>query len=107
MAERVNDRITPTVDLAGLARSSERELDAAPKSDIRRLAPMTAVPWLMMTLDQLRELPIDPPAAFLVSLVDGQCTVEMIADVAAMPRQDVARTFAMLAELGAVELRST
>ncbi len=105
MAGAKDDRITPAVDLASLARSSERELEVAPTSEVRELAPMTVVPWLMVTLDQLRELPIDPRAAFLVSLADGQCTIETIAEVAAMPREEVAQIFATLAELGAVELR--
>jgi hypothetical protein len=41
----------------------------------------------------------------LVSLVDGQCSVETIADVAGIPREDAVEIFATLAMLGAVELR--
>ncbi len=105
MGSRQPDRITPTVDLAPLARTSEDESALSPPSQVRIVPLGAAVPWLMVTLDELRELPIDPRAAYLVSLVDGQCSVEMIADVAGMPRAEVAGVFAMLARLGAVELR--
>jgi hypothetical protein len=100
-----NDRITPAVDLATLARSSERELETAPTSDVHPLFTPDLVPWLMVTLEQLRELPIDPRAAFLVSLVDGQCSMGMIADVAGIPAEEAAEIFAMLVQLGAIELR--
>ncbi len=63
------------------------------------------VPWLVVTPDRLRDLPIDPRAAYLVSLADGQCSVETIADVAGIPREDVVEIFATLVQLGAVELR--
>lgn len=105
MGSHQQDRITPTVDLAPLARTSEDEGEGSPPSQVRLVALGAAVPWLMVTLDELRELPIDPRAAYLVSLVDGHCSIEMIADVAGMPRVEVAGVFAMLARLGAVELR--
>ncbi len=104
MASDNQDRITPTVDLAKLARSSAGEREE-PTSEVRPALHLHRVPWLMITLDRLQELPIDPRAAFLISLVDGQCSVETIADIAAMPRGEVAETFGMLEELGAIELR--
>jgi hypothetical protein len=93
------------VDLAKLARSSEQEIEAAPASEVRPLVSLSMVPWLMVTLDQLRELPIDPRAAFLVTLVDGQCSVEMIADIACVPKDEAIGIFATLLQLGAVQLR--
>jgi len=100
-----HDRLTPTVDLGRFARDSEREIEEAPTSNVRALVSPSMVPWLVVTLDELRELPIDPRAAYLVSLVDGQCSVEMIADVAGIPGDDVIEIFATLVQLGAVELR--
>ncbi|HEX8789598.1 MAG TPA: hypothetical protein VF765_01505 [Polyangiaceae bacterium] len=105
MSSRQLDRITPTVDLAPLARTAEDESEASPPSQVRLIALGSTVPWLMVTLDELRGLPIDPRAAYLVSLVDGQCSLEMIADIAGMERSVVAGVFAMLARLGAIELR--
>jgi len=97
--------VTPAVDLGSFARASEREIEKAPTSTVRALASPSMVPWLVVTLDQLRDLPIDPRAAYLVSLADGQCSVETIADVAGIPREDVVEIFATLVQLGAVELR--
>jgi hypothetical protein len=99
------DRITPAVDLAGLARSAERE-PLAPASDVRPVVSSSMVPRVVVTLDELRDLPIDARAAFLVSLADGHCSVETIADVAGMPKDEVAAIFATLVQLGAVELAS-
>jgi hypothetical protein len=100
-----HDRDTPPVDLGDLARRSEREPEGEPSSGLRPRTSLSLVPWLMITLDRLSELPIEPNAAFLVSLVDGQCSVELIADIAGMPRDEVAGIFERLAQLGAVELR--
>jgi hypothetical protein len=101
-----NDRVTPTVDLAQFARGTEQEVDPAPTSNPRRrrvLSP-AMVPRLVVTLEQLRELPIDPRAAYLVSLVDGQCSVLTIADVAGVPEDEVLEMFGTLLQLGAVDL---
>jgi hypothetical protein len=105
VGSRKKERITRKVDLASFARDSERKPEVAPRSDVRQHLALELVPWLKVTLEQLRELPIDPRAAFLVSLVDGQCSVETIADVAGMPAFEAAEIFAMLAQLGAIELR--
>ena len=75
------------------------------QSDIRRVVPMQAVPWLVVTLEQLRRLPLDGRAGFIVSLIDGRCTVEMLLDVAGLPEDEVIALLAQLAELGAIELR--
>jgi hypothetical protein len=98
------DRITIPIDLAQAARGSEREL-LAPQSDVRPLVPMLGVPWLIITHDELRRLPLDSLAGFVVSLIDGRCTVEMILDVAGMPEDDVIALLRKLAELGAIEFR--
>jgi hypothetical protein len=63
------------------------------------------LPRLAVTVDQLRDLPIDPRAAFVVSLVDGYCSVGMIAHIAGLPGDDAIAIFAMLLQLGAIELR--
>lgn len=104
-ASHQHDRITPTVDLAPLATRTSEEERESPPSQVRLVALGSTVPWLMVTLEELRDLPIDPRAAYLVSLVDGQCSIEMIADIAGMPRAEVAGVFAMLGRLRAIELR--
>jgi hypothetical protein len=86
----------------------DRITEEEPPSGLRPRTSLTLVPWLMITLDQLSELPIEPNAAFLVSLVDGQRSVELIADIAGMRKrkEEVAGIFEGLAQLGAVELRA-
>ena len=73
--------------------------------EIQRVVPMDAVPWLLVTFDQLRHLPIDPRAGFLVSLIDGRSTVEMIVDLAGLPKPLTLRILAKLMALKAIELR--
>jgi hypothetical protein len=98
------DRITPTVDLRQAALSSELELDV-PSSSVRPLVPPFAVPWLTVTLDELRGLPLDHRAMFLVSLIDGTCSIEMLADISCRKLDEVTALFTMLVQAGAVELR--
>jgi hypothetical protein len=98
------DRITPPVDLRDAARATERKIEV-PESRGRPLVPSYAVPWLMVTNDELRELPLDHRAGFLVSLIDGACSVEMLADISGLGLDEVAAIFALLVRLGAVELR--
>jgi CheY-like chemotaxis protein len=76
-----------------------------PTREMRAVVSPSMVPRLAVTADQLRELPIDPRAAFLLSLVDNRCSVGMIADVAGIPMDDAISTFAMLVQLRIVELR--
>ena len=99
-----NDRITPAVDLSRAARDSERELEA-PDSTVRMVLPAAAVPWLLVTYDELRRLPLDSRDGFVLSLIDGRCTIEMILDIAAMPEDAVTEVLHRLLQLGAIELR--
>jgi proline racemase len=78
---------------------------SAPTEEVRALVSPAMLPQLAITSQQLRDLPIEPRAAFLLSLVDGQCSVGMIADIAGMSGDDAIAIFAMLIQFGAVELR--
>jgi hypothetical protein len=98
-----SDRITRPDDLSGLARDTEREFTAA-TSDIRRVVPLAAVPWLLATHEQLLALPLDSRAGFVLSLIDGRCTVEMILDIAGLPEDEAIGILDNLRELGAIEL---
>jgi hypothetical protein len=92
------------MDLSGLARESERELEAT-SSDIRRNVPMHAVPWLVMTLEQVMALPLDPRAGFLLSKIDGRSTVEMILDMSGIREDEVIAILGRMVELRVIELR--
>ena len=97
------DRKTLPVDL--------REFDTVDiaeewdSGEVRPLVPMKAVPWLVMTLEQIRALPVDHRAGFILSLIDGRCSVEMILDMAGLPEQLALRILATLMSHGAIELR--
>jgi len=75
------------------------------QSDIRPIVPMHAVPWLVVTHDELRRLPLDARGGFLVSLIDGRCTVEMLLDIAGLPEDEVIALLGQLTQWGAIELR--
>jgi hypothetical protein len=85
---------------------SDTDVDG-PTSEVRAIVPLFAVPWLALTLEGLRFLPLDPRAAYLLSLVDGECTVETILDicVAELGRDEALAILARLLHLGAIDLR--
>lgn len=97
------ERITPPVDLGTLARDTEREFEAA--SEIRPLMPGCAVPWLMVTCDELRQMPLTSRDGYVLSLIDGCLTVEMIVDLASLSADETLGALAKLLKLGAIELR--
>lgn len=97
------DRVTIPTDMRDLARQSDRDFEAA-SSDIRPMVPLHAVPWLIVTLDQVMELPLDTRAGRLLSLIDGRSTVEMILDMAGMPEDEAIAVLARLVELEVIEL---
>jgi hypothetical protein len=74
-------------------------------SDIRRVVPLDAVPWLVLSHEDLVALPLDSRAGFVLSLVDGRCTVEMILDVAAMDERETIDILGRLVRLGVLQLR--
>jgi hypothetical protein len=78
-----------------------------PASAVRPIVPLLAVPWLAITVEGLHVLPLDARSAYLLSLVDGQCNVEMILDICApeLTREDALAVFAYFIQLGAIELR--
>ncbi len=82
-------------------------LDEGPPSGIRPLVPLFAIPWLVIRLDGLRFLPLDARAGYLVSLIDGRCSVETILDICALEvhREDALEILATLLQLGVIELR--
>jgi CheY-like chemotaxis protein len=85
--------------------TGRRSDNATPTREMRAVVSPSMVPALTVTVDQLRELPIGPRAAFLVSLVDGRCSLGTIADVAGIPADEAIGIFAMLVQLRVVELK--
>lgn len=62
------------------------------------------VPRIAMAPEQLRQLNPDRWAAFLLSHVDGQSTIEEITDIAGMPRLDALRVLYELLQQGLIAI---
>ena len=67
--------------------------------------PLAAIPWLALTAEGLRVLPLDAQAALLLlSLVDGRNTFEVILGVCDIGRAEALVVLAHLLHVGAIEL---
>jgi hypothetical protein len=106
VANTRRERITLPHDIGGLADDTEREFTAA-SSDIRRVLPIAAVPWLIATHEEILALPLDGRAGFVLSLIDGRCTVEMILDIAGLPEDEAIDILNSLRQLGVIELHDS
>src|SRR5687768_1169125 len=70
-----------------------------------RIGPLDRVPNVLVPREQLRWLSIDHKAGFVLSLVDGVSSVEMIIDVSGMPELDTLRILAELTQQRIIALR--
>jgi len=66
---------------------------------------MTGAPTVTMPLADLRRLPLDHRAGFVLSLMDGSMDLETLVDASAMPREDILRIVRDLYQSGVVEFR--
>jgi hypothetical protein len=97
------ERIT-IPDLTPFGRRDELAFDAA-GSEIRPVVSLRAVPWLVVTYDEVRSLALDSRDGFVLSLVDGRLSVEAILDVAGFPEDETVGILVRLVRLGVIELR--
>jgi hypothetical protein len=70
-----------------------------------KLGPLDRVPVVMVARDQLRWLSIDHRAGFVLSLIDGVSSLEMILDVTGMPQLDGLRILSELAQQRIIAIR--
>jgi hypothetical protein len=70
-----------------------------------RLGPLDRVPLVVVPRTQMRWLSIDHRAGFVLSLIDGSSSVEMILDVCGMPRLDALRILHELVQQKIVSFR--
>jgi len=70
-----------------------------------RIGPLDRVPLVMVARDQLRWLTIDHRAGFVLSLVDGVSSLEMILDVSGMAELDALRILSELAQQRIISFR--
>jgi hypothetical protein len=66
---------------------------------------MVGAPIIMMSSNQLRRLPLDHHAGFLISLMDGTLDLDTVMELSAMPRAAALRVVRDLFESGVVEFR--
>jgi len=69
-----------------------------------RLGPLDRVPLVIVPRAQMRWLSIDHRAGFVLSLIDGASSIEMILDVSGMPRLDALRILHELVQQKIVDL---
>ncbi|HXN33432.1 MAG TPA: hypothetical protein VN894_16300 [Polyangiaceae bacterium] len=70
-----------------------------------RLGPLDRVPMVMVPRAQMRWLSMDHRAGFVLSLIDGSSSVEMILDVSGMPKLDALRILYDLVQQKIVSFR--
>jgi hypothetical protein len=70
-----------------------------------KIGPLTRVPIVEVARDQMRWLSIDHRAGFMLSLVDGVSSLEMILDVSGMPYLDALRILYELVQQRIISLR--
>jgi len=72
---------------------------------VTKIGPLDRVPTVAVPRDQLRWLSIDHRAGFVLSLVDGVSSLEMILDVSGMPELDTLRILSELAQQRIIAFR--
>lgn len=70
-----------------------------------RIGQLDRVPMVMVPRDQLRWLSIDHRAGFVLSLIDGVSSLEMILDVTGMPELDALRILSELVQQRIISFR--
>jgi hypothetical protein len=66
---------------------------------------MVGSPIVVMAGDQLRRLPLDHRAGFLLSLMDGTIDLDTVIEVSAMPKTDALRVVRDLYDAGVITFR--
>jgi hypothetical protein len=120
-AKEMNDRVS-VGDFSGALAIAEKLLEADPDdreaADVAatcrttlkkmyraRIGKLDRVPVVSVARDQMRWLSIDHRAGFVLSLIDGVSTVEMILDVTGMPELDALRILSELVQQRIIAFR--
>jgi hypothetical protein len=70
----------------------------------QRLGSLESVPRVAVPREEIPNLALDHRSGFILALVDGTCTLDMILDMASMPRLDVLRVLLELVQQGTITL---
>jgi len=95
-------RSSLSVPTFGPSQRQESLQDVAPITSIRRREPWTGIPRVLMVPALVRELPIDPRVAFVLSHIDGQSSLETLIDLTGFERAEVISILGRLVRLGAI-----
>jgi hypothetical protein len=102
MAELILAEDATIIEAAECAENCRTVLE---KMYAARLGPLTRTPTIAVPRSQLRWLSLDHRAGFVLSLIDGTSTVEMILDLSGMPRIDALRILLELVQQKVVALK--
>jgi hypothetical protein len=78
--------------------------DSGDITEIRTRGLFDAVPRVVVPSGRMRELPIDPRVAFLLSRIDGQSSIETLVDLTGFRPEEVLTLLARLVQLGAIAM---
>ena len=98
---------TPTTEVRPKARTRKPEVatpidDEPPSGVLLRHERFTSVPRLALPIHELMAMQLDHRAGFLISLIDGTFSLEMILDTCAMKRDEALAILADLAARGII-----
>jgi hypothetical protein len=102
MAELILAEDPSSLEAAEFGENCRRVLE---KMFAAKLGSLERVPVMIVPRTQLRWLSIDHRAGFILSLIDGTSSVEMVLDVSGMPRLDALRILQELVQQRIVSLR--
>jgi hypothetical protein len=102
MAELILAEDPSSLEAAEFGENCRRVLE---KMFAAKLGSLDRVPIVLVPRTQLRWLSIDHRAGFILSLIDGTSSVEMVLDVSGMPRLDALRILQELVQQRIVSLR--
>jgi hypothetical protein len=91
-----DDLPTRPIDLAAIAREFESIDELATTAEIPVDLAQDEVPHLAVPVSELADRLVNSREAFIVSLVDGVSSVEMLLDIGGVPRQEMSSVLCQL-----------
>jgi hypothetical protein len=67
---------------------------------------LASVPVVVVPIDQVAKLPLDARQGFVLSLIDGKCTLEEVIDMCAFERIETIEIVAAFIQTGVVALKT-
>lgn len=74
------------------------------ETHLAALGGVLSVPHLVVAIDRVASLPLEPQAAFVLSRIDGESSVEDVIDMSGLARRDTLRILHELLEQGIIEV---